>query len=64
MKTLLESITTPDASSVLPFSVLLRAVRERLPKLRRDELLVHLAQGGYALLCSGEGTYVSGIRLA
>ena len=64
MTQLIQSLTITDPSSVLPLAQLLKAVRERLPGVRRDELIVSLATGGYSLLCSGEGTYISGIKLA
>lgn len=64
MTSILKTILTADEASVLPIADALRAVRQKLPAARRDELLIALATSGYSLLCSGSETLLVGYRLA
>lgn len=64
MTSILKTILTADEASVLPIADALRAVRQKLPAARRDELLISLALGGYSLVCSGSETLLVGYRLA
>jgi len=64
MTQLLASILTADAASITRYADVLRVVRLTIPNVRRDELLIALANAGYSLNMISDVAVVSGVKLA